>query len=134
MPPIRSLFTVDAEGFSRDRDLPEPHTEIVETAAERGGPGEPSRAARLTQSTGGVLAAPLLDAWIRRVSPLPGTSPGVRTDALPRASRPRLRLSVGLEDDAVTAAVSKATSTVCRPPDGGPARPALSGDVRQGRS
>jgi hypothetical protein len=64
IPPFRALLTVDAEGYTRNRDaeLPGLHTKIryaVECACEQSGLGEAWRGVRFLQSTGDGLLAVL---------------------------------------------------------------------------
>lgn len=139
MSSIRTLLVVDAEGFSRHRDveLPGMHAEIrriVECACERSGLGDTWKAMRFLQSTGdGVLAVLPLDAMVLLIHPfidrlqdaLAESAPGLRAHGL--HLRLRVALHVGLVDDEhpVTAGISTATNDVCRLLDCEPLRAAL---------
>lgn len=136
---MRALFVVDAEGFTRNRDvdLPGLHTEIrrvIEVACERSGLAEAWRAVRFLQSTGdGVLAVLPLDAMGALIHPFVDRLQEVLAEAAGdlRARGLRLRLRVALHhgfvDDAdpVTAGISTATNDVSRLLDCDPLRAAL---------
>jgi hypothetical protein len=136
---IRSLLVVDAEGFSRNRDveLPSLHTEIrrvVECACERSDLGGVWKAVRFLQSTGdGLLAVLPLDAMVQLIHPFTDRLQDVLAESAPRlrARGLRLRLRValhaGLVDDEhpVTAGISTATNDVSRLLDCEPLRAAL---------
>jgi len=139
IPPFRALLTVDAEGYSRNRDaeLPGLHTEIrhaVESACERSGLGEAWRGVRVLQSTGdGVLAVLPYDAAALLIYPftdrlqeaLAQIAPRLRAGGL--SLRLRAAVHVGLVDDEhpVTGGISAATNDVSRLLDGEPLRAAL---------
>ncbi|MCW2865428.1 MAG: hypothetical protein JWP48_7136 [Actinoallomurus sp.] len=134
---MRTLLVVDAEGFSRHRDvqLPSIHTEIrrvVETACERSGLAW--EAVRLLQSTGdGLLAILPLDAMIPLIHPFLDHLQNALADAAPklRAGGVKLRMRVALhfglvdDEDPVTAGISTATNDVSRLLDCEPLRAAL---------
>jgi hypothetical protein len=134
---MRTLLVVDAEGFSRHRDvqLPSIHTEIrraVEIASERSGLAWDS--VRLLQSTGdGLLAILPLDAMIPLIHPFLDRLQDALADAAPRlrAGGLKLRLRVALhyglvdDEDPVTAGISTATNDVSRLLDCEPLRAAL---------
>ena len=139
MPPIKALLVVDAEGFSRNRDvdLPGVHTEIrrvVERACDRSGLGETFRNARFLRSTGdGVLAVLPLDAMPSLIHPFTDRLQDALADSAKRLRadgvrlRLRVALHVGLVDDEhpITAGISTATNDVCRLLDCDPLRAAL---------
>jgi hypothetical protein len=139
VPTIRTLFVVDAEGFSRNRDveLPRLHTEIrrvVERACKRSGLGDTWEAVRFLQSTGdGLLAILPLDAAASLIYPFTDRLQDVLAACAPqlraRGMQLRLRtaLHVGLVDDVhpVTAGISTATNDVSRLLDCEPLRAAL---------
>jgi hypothetical protein len=139
VPSMRSLFVVDAEGFSRnrDRDLPGLHTEIrriVAAAAARSGLGEALRAAPFAQSRGdGILAALPLEATAPLVAPFADELQHLlaRSAARLRAGGLRLRLRAAVhfglvdDEDPVTGGISTATNEVCRLVDCAPLRAAL---------
>jgi hypothetical protein len=139
LPSIRTLFVVDAEGFSRHRDveLPGMHTEIrrvVETACERSGLGNSCKAVPFLQSTGdGVLAVLPLDAMAPLIHPFTDHLQDALAESAPRLRahglrlRLRVALHVGLVDDEhpVTAGISTTTNDVCRLLDCEPLRAAL---------
>jgi hypothetical protein len=139
IPSFRGLLVVDAEGFSRHRDveLPGLHTEIrrvVEWACERSGLHDTWQDARVLQSTGdglfavlphaamGALIHPFTD---RLQDILTDTAPRLRADGL--GLRLRVALHTGLVDDEhpVTAGISTATNEVHRLLDCEPVRGAL---------
>jgi hypothetical protein len=138
-PPFRALLTVDAEGYSRNRDaeLPALHTEIrqaVESACERSGLGETWRSVRVLQSTGdGVLAVLPYDAAALLIHPFADrlqealglVAPRLRASGL--SLRLRVAVHAGLVDDEhpVTGGISAATNDVSRLLDGEPLRAAL---------
>lgn len=136
---MRSLFVVDAEGFSRhpDAELPGMHTEIrnvVGRAAERSGLDGAWKAARFVQSTGdGLLVVLPLEAMIPLVHPFAEQLQETLAEAAPRLRsrdlrlRLRVALHVGLVDDEhpITAGISTATNEVCRLLDCEPLRAAL---------
>jgi hypothetical protein len=134
---MRTLLVVDAEGFSRHRDvqLPSIHTEIrrvVETACERSGLAW--EAVSLLQSTGdGLLAILPLDAMIPLIHPFLDHLQSALADAAPklRSGGVKLRMRVALhfglvdDEDPVTAGISTATNDVSRLLDCEPLRAAL---------
>ncbi|HEY0541618.1 MAG TPA: hypothetical protein VGD53_24835 [Actinoallomurus sp.] len=134
---MRTLLVVDAEGFTRHRDvqLPSIHTEIrrvVETACERSGVAW--EAMSLLQSTGdGLLAILPLDAMIPLIHPFLDHLQNSLADAAPalRADGVKLRMRVALhyglvdDEDPVTAGISTATNDVSRLLDSEPLRAAL---------
>lgn len=136
---FHGLLVVDAEGFSRNRDvdLPDVHTEIrdvLERACEGSGLGEPWKVAPFKQSTGdGILAVLPLDAMPRLIDPFPKLLQGALADSAPRLRarglelRLRVALHAGLVDDEhpVTAGISTATNDVSRLLDCEPLRAAL---------
>lgn len=136
---FHGLLVVDAEGFSRNRDidLPDVHTEIrdvLERACEGSGLGEIWKAACFKQSTGdGILAVLPLDAMPRLIDPFPHFLQGALADSAPRLRarglklRLRVALHAGLVDDEhpVTAGISTATNDVSRLLDCEPLRAAL---------
>lgn len=132
MPQMRTLFVVDAEGFSRHPDaaLPGVHTEIrrvVGRAAEWSGLAETWRNARFVQSTGdGLLAVLPLEAITALVHPFIDRLQDALAGSTPRL-RLRVALHVGLVDDEdpVTAGISTATNDVSRLLDCEPLRAAL---------
>jgi hypothetical protein len=140
VPPFRALLTVDAEGYSRNRDaeLPGLHTEIrhaVERACERSGLCDTWRGARVVQSTGdGLFAVLPSEAMTALIYPFADRLQDALADSAPqlRASgltlRLRVALHVGLVDDEhpVTAGISTATNDVSRLLDCEPVRAALS--------
>jgi hypothetical protein len=139
IPPLRALVTVDAEGYSRNRDaeLPGLHTEIrhaVECACERSGLGEAWRDVRVLESTGdGVLAVLPYEAAVLLIYPfadrlqeaLAQVAPRLRASGL--SLRLRVAVHVGLVDDEhpVTGGISAATNDVSRLLDCEPLRAAL---------
>lgn len=139
VPPFRALLTVDAEGYSRNRDaeLPGLHTQIrhaVECACERSGLRDTWRGARVLQSTGdGLFAVLPSDAMTSLIYPFADRLQSALADSAPllRASglslRLRAALHVGLVDDEhpVTAGISTATNDVSRLLDCEPVRAAL---------
>lgn len=136
---MRALFVVDAEGFTRNRDvdLPDLHTEIrrvIEVACGRSGLAEAWESVRFLQSTGdGVLAVLPLDAMGALIHPLLDRLQDVLAESAGglrvRGLRLRLRVAVhfGLVDDEdpVTAGISTATNDVSRLLDCEPLRAAL---------
>lgn len=139
MPSFRSLLVVDAEGFSRNRDvdLPDLHTEIrrvVEAACARSGLADIWKSVRFLQSTGdGVLAVLPPDAMVLLIHPFTDHLQQVLAECAPalRTRRLQLRLRVALhvglvdDEDPVTAGISSATNDVCRLLDSEPLRAAL---------
>lgn len=139
LPPFSALLVVDAEEFSRNRDVDQPrlHTEIgdvVARACERSGLGDVWQAAGFRQSTGdGVLAVFPLEAGPALIHPfvdrlqdaLCESASRLRTHGL--RLRLRVALHVGLVDDEhpVTAGISTATTEVCRLLNCDPLRAAL---------
>jgi hypothetical protein len=139
IPPFRALLTVDAEGYSRNRDaeLPVLHTKIryaVECACEQSGLGEAWRGVRFLQSTGdGLLAVLPYDAAALLIYPfadrlqeaLAQIAPQLRASGL--SLRLRAAMHVGLVDDEdpVTGGISAATNDVSRLLDCEPLRAAL---------
>ena len=139
VPTSRTLLVVDAEGFSRHRDveLPGLYTEIrqvVERACERSGLGDTWKAARYVQNTGdGVLAILPADTVTSFIHPfadrlqeeLAASAPNLRA----RGARLRLRAAVhvGLADDLdpETAGISAAANDVSRLVDCEPVKNAL---------
>ncbi|MBO0802137.1 MAG: hypothetical protein J2P25_03560 [Nocardiopsaceae bacterium] len=127
-PSYHALLAVDAEGFSRNRDieLPGLHTEIrraVECACDRSGLGDAWRTARVRQHSGDGLFAILPEqAAISLIHPfgrqvqdiLAEGAPRLRADGL--RLRLRIALHAGLVDDErpVTAGISTATNDVHR--------------------
>jgi hypothetical protein len=139
VPSFRALLIVDAEGFSRHRDveLAGLHTEIrraVECACERSGLRDRWQGVRVLQSTGdGLFAVLPYDAMVSLIYPFTDRLQDVLAEAAPRlrASGLRLRLRAalhaGLVDDEhpVTAGISAATNDVSRLLDCEPLRAAL---------
>lgn len=139
VPSFRALLTVDAEGYSRNRDadLPTLHTEIrraVECACERSGLRDTWRGVRVLQSAGdslfavlpsGVTAALIYPFADNLQNALAESAPQLRAGGL--SLRLRAALHVGLVDDEhpVTAGISAATSDVSRLLDCKPLRTAL---------
>lgn len=135
----RTLLVVDAEGFSRHRDveLPALYTEIchvVKRACDRSGLGDTWRAARYVQNTGdgllAILPADTVTSFIypfadRLQEELAASAPKLRA----RGARLRLRAAVhvGLADDLdpETAGISAAANDVSRLVDCEPVRDAL---------
>ena len=138
-PPFRALLTVDAEGYSRNRDveLPGLHTKIryaVECACEQSGLREAWRGVHFLQSTGdGLLVVLPYDAAALLIHPftehlqevLAQIAPPLRASGL--SLRLRAAVHVGLVDDEdpVTGGISAATNDVSRLLDCEPLRAAL---------
>lgn len=136
---FHGLLVVDAEGFSRNRDvdLPDVHTEIrdvLERASKDSGLGETWEAAPFKQSTGdGILAVLPLDAMPRLIHPFSDRLQEALADSAPRlrarglSLRLRVAFHAGLVDDEhpVTAGISTATNDVSRLLDCDPLRTAL---------
>jgi hypothetical protein len=139
IPPFRALFTIDAEGYSKNPDivLPELHTTIrwaVEQACERSGLGGTWQSVPFLQSTGdGVLAVLPYHAASLLIYPFTDNLQQVLAEIAPqlRSRRLKLRLRaavhVGLVDDEdpVTGGISAATNDVSRLLDCEPLRGAL---------
>lgn len=139
IPPFRALFTIDAEGYSKNPDvvLPELHTTIriaVEQACKRSGLGGTWQDVCFQQSTGdGVLAVLPYASASLLIYPFTDNLQQVLADIAPqlRSRRLRLRLRaavhVGLVDDEdpVTGGISAATNDVSRLLDCEPLRGAL---------
>jgi hypothetical protein len=136
---IRTLLVVDAEGFSRNRDveLPSLHSEIrraVECACQRSGLGNAWQDVPLLQSTGdGLFAVLPVDAIVSLIYPFIDRLQDVLAESAAqlraRSLRLRLRaaLHTGLVDDEhpVTAGISAATNDVHRLLNCEPLRAAL---------
>jgi hypothetical protein len=136
---MHALLVVDAEGFTRHRDvdLPVLHSKIrtaVQTACERSGLGRNWQTAPFIQSTGdGLLAALPLHTIEALIDPFPRHMQETLAEVAPRlrgqGQRLRLRIALhfGLLDtgDPVTVGISTSTNDVSRLVDCEPVRAAL---------
>jgi hypothetical protein len=136
---MRSLLVVDAEEFTRNRDvdLADLHSEIrrvVGAACERSGLAETWKAVRFLQGTGdGVLVALPHEAMVSLIDPFIDHLQDVLSEGASqlRARGLRLRLRIALHDGLVddehpvTAGISTATNDVSRLLDCDPLRAVL---------